>query len=477
MSHLKMREVKSRTALIAALLLAGWVLPALAQTVIHDFRGPADDGVNPSAGLIADKDGALYGTTAAGGQNNAGAVFRLTQPAAGQKNWTVTLLYSFKGDGARDGSSPLGRLTFDRQGALYGTTNGGSNGAGAVFRLTPPDDGQTDWTETVIYRFKGRTDGSNPTAGLIADKDGALYGTTLFGGAPGKNGHGAVFKLSPPVDGETAWTEAVIYRFRGGSDGANPYASLNAGKDGALYGTTLSGGTAGQIGHGTVFRLTPPAQGEKSWTETVLHRFAGGEGDGDSPLAGLVAGTDGALYGATFLGGSSGNQGAGNGTIFRLTPPEEGQTAWTETILYRFCAKPACADGTIPEGELIADEDGTLYGTTQFGGGACALYPHSGCGTIFRLTPPATAGAAWTETVLYRFAGGRDGVNPFTSLIADRRGSLFGTTPYGGRDDGDGNGYGTVFKLNLCLEQGSGDRRNDDLAGDRAGCPAFLSMQ
>jgi uncharacterized repeat protein (TIGR03803 family) len=449
----------------------------LGETVIHDFTGPPGDGVNPSAGLIADKDGALYGTTAAGGQSNAGVVFKLTPPCAGQQNWTMTVLYSFKGEDGNDGASPIGRLTFDGQGALVGTTDASPNGAGTVFRLTPPAGDQTAWTETVLYRFKGRSDGSNPVAGVVADKDGALYGTTLFGGAVGKNGHGTVFKLTPPAEGQVSWTETVIYRFKSGSDGANPYAALLADKDGALYGTTLSGGSIGKIGYGTVFKLTPPAAGEQAWRETVLHRFAGPPADGDAPQAGLIADSDGALYGTTFLGGSKGNQGAGSGTIFKLAPPESGQTAWTETLLYRFCSEPGCADGSIPEADLIADENGGLYGATQFGGGACAPYPESGCGTIFKLAPPATAGTAWTKTVLHRFTGAPDGFNPFTSLIVDRRGALYGTTPYGGNKDANGNGAGTVFKLTLCPEPGSGDRRETDQNHDRAVCPAFLSMQ
>jgi uncharacterized repeat protein (TIGR03803 family) len=465
------------TAIAPAALLAAYTLPSPAAT-IYDFKSPSADGSNPSAALIVDVQGALYGTTVAGGPNNAGVVFRLTPPGPGQQTWTRTVLHNFRGEAGNDGASPVGRLTMDRRGVLYGTAEaGGIEGAGIVFMLTPAAEDQTAWTETVLYRFKGRSDGSNPIAGLVADRDGALYGTTLFGGAPGKNGHGTVFKLTPPAEGKTEWTESVIYRFKSGGDGANPYSALIIDNEGALYGTTLSGGTVGAIGFGTAFKLSPPAPGAQTWRETILHRFAGPPGDGDAPQGGLIAAKDGALYGATFLGGSRGNKGAGFGTIFRLTPPEKGQTAWTETLLYRFCAEPDCADGSIPEAGLIADEEGALYGAAQFGGRACALYPESGCGVIFKLAPPTGAGAAWAESVVLQFAGPPDGASPFTALSFDRQGALYGTTPYGGGNVDNGQGYGTVFRLTLCPEPDVSDRREPGQQGDRSGCPAFLSMK
>jgi uncharacterized repeat protein (TIGR03803 family) len=453
---------------LAAILLPGWTSPDAVETILHRFDGD-HDGASPSDGLIIDERGTLYGTTASGGPAGAGTVFRLTPPGADRRNWTRTVLHSFKSGDPNDGESPMGRLIFDRQGALYGTTkSGGSKDLGTVFKLTPPADGQTAWTETVLHSFAGSgADGSSPTAGLIFDREGALYGTTLSGGGVGKNGHGAVFRLTPPAAGRTVWTETVIYRFKGGNDGANPFAALIADEDGALYGTTLSGGTPGEIGKGTVFRLTPPAAGGPAWTETVLYRFAGGPGDGDSAEAGLVVGRDGALYGATFLGGGDGNQGAGYGVIFRLTPPAADRSDWTESVLYRFCAQPACGDGSIPEADLVLGSEGALYGATVSGGDACARYPQSGCGTIFKLTPPAE-GKVWTETVLHRFAGGTDGIYPLASLVLDRQGALYGATTSGGGADGDG--YGVVFKLTPCAATtlGADDR-------DYSGCPALVS--
>jgi uncharacterized repeat protein (TIGR03803 family) len=176
----------------------------------------------------------------------------------------------------------------------------------------------------------------------------------------------------------------------------------------------------------------------------VLYGFKGGS-DGTDPSAGLIADKQGALYGTTRFGGT-GN----GGTVFKLTPPAKGQTVWTETVLYRFCSLPNCSDGASPFAGLIADNSGTLYGTTTGGGTG---------GTVFKLTPPAKGQTVWTGTVLYGFKGGSDGTDPYAGLIADKQGALYGTMTGGGTG-------GTVFKLTLCEE---------DKDHDHDGCPAFLS--
>jgi uncharacterized repeat protein (TIGR03803 family) len=222
------------------------------ETVLYSFGSFIGDGLNPEAGLIFDKEGALYGTTSEGGTGNAGTVFKLMPPVEGQTAWTKTVLYNFCSQlGCSDGYEPRASLIFDKEGALYGTTEfGGTGNNGIVFKLTPPAKGVSAWTPTVLHSFVGG-DGANPIfGGLIFDKQGALHGTTYRGGT-GNNG--IVFKLTPPAKGLTAWTETVLHGFTGGSDGANPYAGLIA-NHGALYGTTYFGGTAG---NGTVFKLTP----------------------------------------------------------------------------------------------------------------------------------------------------------------------------------------------------------------------------
>jgi uncharacterized repeat protein (TIGR03803 family) len=297
--------------------------------VLYRFQG-GSDGFFPVAGLIADSEGALYGTTGGGGSNND-TVFKLTpahDKATGKTTWTENVLYRFQG--GSDGYFPLAGLIADSEGALYGTTqNGGSGDNGTVFKLTPPAKGrspltQTAWTETVLYRFQSGSDGSLPAAGLIADREGALYGTTQFGGSgcqhlpPGSSGCGTFFKLTPARK-QTAWTESVLYRFQGGGDGSYPYAGLIADSEGALYGTTAFSGSLGN-GAGTVFKLTP-ARNQTAWTESVLYIFQGGS-DGSLPLARLIADKEGALYGTTVNGGT-----AGRGTVFKLDlcPKSKGQ--------------------------------------------------------------------------------------------------------------------------------------------------------
>jgi uncharacterized repeat protein (TIGR03803 family) len=287
-------------------------------------------------------------------------------------------LYTFSG-GADGGNPRIGDLIIDRGGALYGTTSDGgtSSDCGVVFKLTPPTDGGTHWTETVLHSFLGGTDGCYPPAGVIMDANGALYGTTSLGGA---SGSGVVFKLTPPATGGTQWTETILYAFSGGTDGASPTASLIMDRRGTLYGTTRAGGTSGL---GVVFQLTPPGIGQTQWIETVLHSFAGGNGDGAAPYAPLLLGEDGALYGATTGGGPryyTGCSGTGCGIVFKLTPPARGQGQWTETVLHIFTN--ANGDGTSPYASLITGvsrEKQTLCGTTVNGG-------TSGLGVVFKLT-------------------------------------------------------------------------------------------
>jgi uncharacterized repeat protein (TIGR03803 family) len=262
---------------------------------------------------------------------------------------------------------------------------------GTVFELTPPAKGQAAWKEAVVYRFcslSNCSDGANPEAGLIANKQGALYGTTAGGGSSG--GFGTVFKLRPPAKGRAAWTEAVLYSFTGGSDGNGPVAGLLADEQGALYGTTEGGGGVGN--NGTVFKLT---KGETAWKETVLYRFCSLSNsllncsDGSLPSAGLIADEHGALYSTTPLGGSGTDGGYGDkyggGTVFKLTPPPKGHAGWTETVLYSFCSLSSCSDGANPYAGLIADKQGALYSTTSSGGVSSAV---PCCyGTVFKLTP------------------------------------------------------------------------------------------
>jgi uncharacterized repeat protein (TIGR03803 family) len=338
--------------------------------------------------------------------------------AGGALAATEKVLYSFKG--GSDGTNPSTGLIADQAGNLYGTTTDGgtgpcTGGCGTVFQLTPPGAPAGDWTETVIYNFQADKDGAGPMAGLVMDQAGNLYGTTLGGGA---FLDGTAFQLTPPAAPDGAWTETVIHTFSGSPDGEYPVAPMIFDSAGNLYGTTVFGG--GQSSLGTVFQLMPPAAPGGAWTETVLYRFTG-RNDGLDPEAGLIMDRNGALYGTTI-----------GDTVFKLTPPPPGQTAWTLKVLYSFTG--GGDRGPLSAGNLLAG-NGVLYGTQKFGGS------RANAGTVFQLTPPAQGGP-WTETPIHKFAGGRDGAYPLAGVITDRQGNLYGTTSGGGA-----SGNGTVFKL------------------------------
>ena len=295
---------------------------------------------------------------------------------------------------------------------------------------------------STIYNFTGQNgDGAEPNGILAIGKNGVLYGTTAGGGSGPcaitfvPSGCGTVFELRPPATPGGAWTESILYRFAGANgDGWSPYGGVVIGQGGRLYGTTLNGGSGcGTWGCGIVFELTPPSTTGGSWTETVIHCFTGEDGDGATPLGSLPLGTNGELYGLTTSGGSS-NYGA----VFRLAPAGEN---WTETVLYSF----PVLSFNLPQGYpadmgLTIGAGGALYGATAAGG-------QSGYGMVFRLTPPAAPGGSWTETELFSFNEG-DGAGPNGGVIADPNGVFYGGTFTGGKGDCAGDsGCGTVFEL------------------------------
>ena len=391
-SYYRASLARGFATLCGALIVAApsGALAAPTETVLYAFKG-GSDGANPEAGLIADSNGNLYGTTAEGGASNVGTVFELMPPAVAGGAWTETVLHTFTG--GSDGGNPKGSLIADSKGNLYGTTSGGTSNGGTVFELTPPAIAGGAWTETVLHAFTGGSDGGYPEAGLIADSKGNLYGTTAEGGA---SNAGAVFELMRPAIAGGAWSETVLHAFTGGSDGRFPLATLIADSEGNLYGTTAEGGASNA---GTVFELMRPAIAGGAWSETVRHAFTGGS-DGFFPEGSLIADSKGTLFGTTIDGGAS-----NVGTIFLLTPPANAFEVWREAVLYAFTGG---SNGGLPLAGLIADSNGNLYGTTN-GGGA------SNAGTVFELTgtglplpprictpcrsPPiccACAGGTWT---------------------------------------------------------------------------------
>jgi uncharacterized repeat protein (TIGR03803 family) len=295
------------------------------------------------------------------------------------------VLYAFcPRQGCSDGAAPYSKLIFDHAGNLYGTTNQGGTGShcascGVVFELTPQSNGS--WTESVLYNFcsaSNCSDGGYPAASVVLDSKGNLYGTAFYGGDPQcneDNGCGVVFKLAKKKDG--SWTETVLHAFAG-EDGSFPYAAVIFDQAGNLYGTTSVGGTGGVCdfdGCGVVFELLPNADG--SWTEKTLHQFTGGK-DGGEPFARLILDRLGNLYGTTTTGGDP-HRGPctsyGCGVVFRFAPTSKGE--WRETVLHRFLDFP----GDNPYvSDLIFDGKGNLLGTTAGDGTKTS-------GSVFVLTP------------------------------------------------------------------------------------------
>jgi uncharacterized repeat protein (TIGR03803 family) len=318
--------------------------------------------------VIIDSLGNLYGTTNLGGTGvrcggGCGIVFELSPPSVSGGAWTESVLYDFcsnlVNNVCADGAAPLGKLTMDASGNLYGTTNFGGlqTPGGTVFELSPM---LTGWHYENIYSFcteisgKSCLDGSQPLAGVTFDASGNLYGTTEYGGA--KFGAGAVYKLTP---GSSGWTENVLLTFRTPyNQGATPMSGVSFDASGNLYGTNSEGGIGGS---GTVFKLSFNGRSE-------TFRFNGS--DGSKPVANVLPDSNtGAIYGTAWTGGPN-----SGGTVFKIGP--SGKL----TVLHNFCAQTNCADGGEPEGNLLYHAGPVLYGTTA-GGGA------NGWGVVYQITP------------------------------------------------------------------------------------------
>jgi hypothetical protein len=328
----------------------------------------------------------------------------LTLGVPASAEWKEKVLHSFQG-GANDGSDPAGGVVFDAHGNLYGATTGGGSAScgpiagecGTVFQVTPPAQKGGSWTETLIYQFqgKGSNDASVPTSGLIRDATGNLYGVTGYGGT-----------------GDCVLTGVLA-------------------------------------GCGTVYELSPPKQKGGVWTETLLYSFPTAK-QGYLPNGSLVFDSAGNLYGATVFGGDRGSTcnifyGGQCGTVFKLSPPKSKGGKWTEKVLHSFAGisnGQQTGDGANPNGGLVLDSKGKLYGTTFIGGYNCPQFQGVGCGTVFELKAPKKAGGAWTEKILHRFTDGNDGAGPNGGLIFDAKGSLYGTGGAGGTQDS-----GVVFRF------------------------------
>jgi uncharacterized repeat protein (TIGR03803 family) len=413
--------IAALVAIFGFLTIAPPIFAASSEEVLYSF---GKGGTNPYASLIFDGSGNLYGTTWGGGGGTCsfggcGTVFELIPKAGG--GWKEKVLHRFDNN-HKDGFYPSASLIFDASGNLYGTTyQGGAYRFGTVFELTPKANG--DWTEKILHSFYryGKNgvygkDGASPYASLILDAAGNLYGTTTAGGANlcQRDGCGTVFELTPKKGG--GWTEKILHSFdNNGTDGYYPYGGLVFDASGNLYGTT----TVGE-GGGAAFELTPNTGG--IWTEKILSDIEPGS------TGNLIFDAGGNLYGTSTGGGA-------DGLVFELTPNGDG--TWALNVLHTFLMNGT--DGIHPYGGVIFDATGNLYGTT-LGGGAHSL------GTVFELTP--AGGGNWTETILHSFINNEsDGFSPYAGLIFDAAGkNLYGTTNLGGSNS-DSRGWGTVFEI------------------------------
>lgn len=458
--------------------------PAGEITMLKQFSYYAD-GANPTGELVKGADGYLYGTTSSGGTNSYGTIFKIS--VSGDFSVIKHLSYT------TDGAHPYGHLTLASDGNFYGITyNGGSTGAGTIFKLTPGG------VYSVIHTLTLATEGANCYSSLTEGSDGNLYGTTYGGG---QYSYGTVFKVTK------GGTLTVIKQLNA-ADGTHPQSDIIEAKDGNFYGTCYNGG---QFSTGVIFKIT------KAGVYSVVKNFSP-SADGGYPYGGLMLDTDGSLYGITSYSGSK-----GGGTVYKFTTAgaysvihpidynTEGNTSYSALVkgndgslyamtsaggtynfgtifktttggsftvvanfngavlgnapyssfikgkdsayycttsaggaygygsIVKICGGKATAlfsfnksaNGAYPKGDLLLASDGNFYGMTSSGG-------TNGVGTIFKIT------SGGNLSVLRHFNGTADGANPYGSLIQGKDGFLYGMSSSGGSNNG-----GTIFKINI----------------------------
>jgi len=414
----------SRSVGFISTLFLSLIAQAQTYTILHTFTGGADGGA-PYAGLTQDRAGNFYGTTTYGGQVTStcpigcGVVFKLSHVGEG---WVLNPIYTFQG--GTDGANPFAGVVIASDGSLYGTTGGGGGdgcadylfygvGCGTVFRLQPQPHAcasvECPWTETVLYRFSGGTDGATPGFGnLLFDSAGNLYGAATYGGLDDGDcttGCGVVYELTHSSQG---WAENAVYSFIGGYDGQAPFSGLTFDSSGNLYGTNYAG---------AVYELMPSQSG---WSEQTVCRCL------VEPYGGVVFDSAGNLYGGDQFGGEN-----AGGSVYELTP---GNNGWTYNLLFSF------SYGQGPEDTLVLDSSGNIYGTSYSN-----EFP-SFNGEVFELSP---GNGTWNINYLHAFDYD-DGAIPIGSVVRDSNGTLFGTASGGGNNNGICSGYfgcGVVWEI------------------------------
>ncbi len=420
-------------AICAAALGAAFLSAAEAAAVytpIHSFclQANCTDGSDVWSVPVSDGAGNYYGSTAAGGDNNAGTIYRLSFDGT---NWNYTRLYSFCADGkCSDGEAPQGALIIDTAGNLYGTTEfGGDKKDGVVFELMPHNG---SWTYKRLYSFCSLSkcaDGQTPldiTLAYQGSASGVPYDGTspLFGATSGDRtkDFGSIFQLT---SSRKKWTETIVYKFcalANCADGATPYSSPMIDGSGNLFGTTTGGGDFGQ---GAIYELVP--QG-KHYAQTVLYSFCAVAGcdDGTSPFATPVMDGKGNLYGTTSAGGA-GAASPGQGTVYELAPNGVNSRF---TKLYDFCNEANCTDGASPWAGVAIDGRGNIFGTTFLGGTANG-------GLIYELS--GKKHTAFHAIVSFGTTNA-PGTRPIAGLVANSKKTFLGMAA-----DGSGGSDGGVF--------------------------------
>jgi uncharacterized repeat protein (TIGR03803 family) len=435
---LRVRHIVAALSVISLALGFADTASAAIFKVLHSFcqESLCKDGYAPSAGLVRDAQGNLYGTTAGGGAIGQGEVFELSP---NQGAWNFTILYSFcSKPNCADGGSPSTKLIIDTSGNLYGADNGMIGGS--VFKLTP-NDAHTKWKLKTLYVFCKNggncTDGTSPlglsyagsSSGLPYDGVSPLYGTTQLGGA---HLGGTAFVLTPPASGKKAWTETILYDFCSQVnclDGFTPSSGLTLDTSGNLFGTTSGGGAIGTGGtpEGVLYELSPD---DDQWSESTLYNFCQQKNcqDGMAPGGTLIIDNNGFVWGEASGGKMTHNQYGGVVYSWKIL----------ENVMHTFCPAQHCTDGQSPSGGLMIDANNNVFGVTIGGQGSKTN------GTIFEFADETAF------STLHAFCGNNprctEGEFPNGDLVRDDAGNLFGTTGSGGTNS-HGNPGGTIFEL------------------------------
>lgn len=419
--------------LIVAAALAASPAAAAGFTDLHTFCSDANctDGNYPTAPLVGDAAGNLYGTTALGGAGSWGTIFELIPKKGGYK---YKVLHSFcTAANCTDGSDPQSGLVIDKAGNLYGTTKfGGAQNGGTVFEFARRGKGHLKILHSFCVQGAACADGSEPMydgltylgaqSGTPYDGKSPLYGTTIYGGENNAGYSGTVYALARAGKN---WQETIVWQFCGQAncaDGSQPHNGLAMDSAGNLYGVTFGGGNANN--DGVIFELS---QGQSGWTETVLYDFCSVANcaDGANPESPLTASSTG------FAGSTSSGGAHGGGTLFYLAP---GGANSGYTDMYDFCSQAGCADGSGPMGRVALDANGNIYGTTLVGGD-----PNYSRGVVYEFTPQGALDVLHTFCVN---GNCNDGQWPVGGVSLNSAGDIFGTTSEGGT-----HSDGVVFEL------------------------------